>query len=264
MKNKGLVAIIIILLLGLCGSVGYIVYDKVMVQEEIVQKEGKNSKGEKGVEEKSNKSLTEKDVSVFMKKIDFLNTYYSKKYPVEDISKISNQDVLLLGEVYASHGIFTQGGVTGFTGNVIREGVISIIGSDYSVKMEDINCFAGDGVLYQYNASTDEYHKIGNHGHDGIRSERNKAFFQDGTYDLEKDMYEIRVKVVSSDGCGGTCGPRINFYDAFQLDKVIYNTEEDTDYDTVYQKVSDQLSTITYQFIKNSDGGYGLKSVTLK
>lgn len=259
MKNKGLIFVIIILILGLCGSVGYIVFDKVMVKEEVVQKEEK----EKG-KTTPIKKLTENDATTFIRRIDFFNTFFSKHYPIEDVSKLSNQDVLLLGEIYATRGLFTEGGVSGFTADALREGVVATVGADYPVKMEDINCYMGDGVLYQYNANIDEFHQIGNHGHDGIGVERNKAYFQDGTYNSETDTYEIHVKVVSSYGCGGTCGPRVDFYNGFDYDKAIYNTEEDTDYDVVYKEISDKLSIITYSFIKNSDGGYGLKSVTMK
>ncbi len=262
MKNKGLVVVIIVLLLGLCGSVGYIVYDKVMVKDSVVSVEEKEKNEEK--EKVSVKELTEKDVSTFIQKIDFFNTFFSNHYPIEDVSKLSNQDVLLLGEVYAERGLYTQGGVTGLTGDMLRESVISIFGADYPLKLEDINCFMGDGVLYQYNSQNNEFHMVGNHGHDGIGGGRNKAYFQDGTYNPETDTYEIHVKVVSSSGCGGTCGPRVDFYDAFHFDKSIYDTQEDTDYDVVYKEVSDKLSIVTYQFIKNSDGGYGLKSVTME
>lgn len=263
MKSKGLIVIIIILLLGLCGSVGYIVYDKVMVQEGVAQKEEKEKEKEQDKEEVSIKKLTEKDVTTFMYRIDFFNTFFSKKYPIEDVSKLSNQDVLLLGEIYVTRGLFTQGSVTGFTGDVIREGIVTTLGADYPIKMEDINCYMGDGTLYQYNASMDEFHMIGNHGHDGIGGFRNKAYFQDGTYDEETGTYEIHVKVVSSSSCGGTCGPRTDFYNGFNYNETIYNTNEDTEYDVVYKEISDKLSIVTYTFVKNSDGGYGLKSVTM-
>ena len=261
MRNKGLIFVIIILLLGLCGSVGYIVYDKVMVKDGVIQNEVKEEKQDK--EEVTSKALTENDVTTFMRRIDFFNTFFSKHYPIEDVSKLSNQDVLSLGEIYATRGMYTEGMITGFTGETILEGVTSTIGADYPVKLEDINCHMGDGVLYQYNASTDRYQRVGNHGHDGIGGARNKAFFQDGTYNPKTDTYEIHVKVVSSDGCGGTCGPRIDFYNGFNFDTKIYNTQEDTDYDVVYKEVSDQLSIVTYTFVKNSDGGYGLKSVNM-
>lgn len=265
MKNKSII-VIIILLLGLCGSVGYIVYDKLVVDDGVSTESNNIEKTDVKENDSSNvKQLEEKNAVTFMRKINYLNTYFYEHYPIEDTLRLDNADVLKMGEKIVLDSVSTYGGIAGFSGERMRDAVASYFGSDYPLKLEDIKCFVGDGVWLQYDLSNDYYSKVGNHGHGGEGSGRSKAYFQDGTYDKETDTYVIHAKVLSSDSVGELGGPRVRFYDQFRFDQPIYDTQkdEDTDYDVVYKEVSDKLSIVTYTFVKNSDGGYGLKSVEL-
>lgn len=263
-KNHGGLIVIIIILLLICFCLGGFIFlnrEKVFVKRDITSTK-KLTNNNKGTAEEI-KELSEKEARTFMGKIENFNTYLSKKYPIEDVNSLSNDEVLQFGETFLIRNIYTNGGIIGFSGARLKNEIVSYFGADYSFELKDIPCHAGDGVLYQYNASNDEYWMVGQHGHGGPGASRNKAYFQEGIYDKNADTYTIKVKVVSADDCGDICGPSSNFYDAFDLTTPIYNAQDDTEYDVVYKAVSDKLSIISYTFIGNSDGGYGLKSVKL-
>ena len=261
--HGGLIAIIITLLL-ICFCLGGFIFlnrEKVFVKKNITST--KNTANDSKEKTEGIKELSEKEARTFMRKIEKFNIYLSKKYPIEDVNNLSNDEVLQFGETFLIRNIYTNGGIIGFSGARLKDEIVSYFGADYSFELKDIPCHAGDGVLYQYNASNDEYWMVGQHGHGGSGASRNKAYFQEGIYDKNADTYTIKVKVVSADDCGDICGPSANFYDAFDFTKSIYNAQDDTEYDVVYKALSDKLSIISYTFIGNSDGGYGLKSVKL-
>lgn len=262
MKGRGFV--IFLLLLASLSFGGYIVYDKFVVKDVKEECKNTNTKKEKEVKEEGKKvDLTEKDVATFIRKITFLNAYLSGQYPIDDVKNIPNQVVLMSGAVLTGDGVVTQSGITGFTTDKLIEGIVSYFGADYPYKLEDIQCHAGDGILYKLDNQTNQYSFYGNHGHDGISSRRNKVYFQDGIYDAAVDTYTIRTKVLYTAECGGTCGPRLSFYGDIKSTEAIYTAQQDTEFDVAYQAASDKIPVTTYTFIKNSDGGYGLKSITV-
>ena len=263
MKARGFV--IFLLLLASLSFGGYIVYDKFIAKDtkEDCKTEEKKDKKE-DVEEGKAVDLTENNVSTLMIKINNLNTFLYSQYPITDVKSLENQLVLRTGTVLLKDGIVTNSGIVGFSSNKLVEEIVSYFGSDYPYKLEDIQCHAGDGVLYHYDTQTSEYKVTGTHGHDGGSYRRNKAYFQDGTYDEATGTYVIHAKVLYAAECGGTCGPRVEFYGDTKSTEPVYTAQQDTEFDVAYQASVDKIPVTTYTFIKNSDGGFGLKSVTMQ
>ncbi len=264
MKNKGLVVINIFLLLSLSATIGYIIYDKMNTHESPISKTDSTEiiKEEKE-EEKIVINVQEKDVSSLMRKINTINIYMTEDYPFIDIKDIPNQVILEISELIAVRGLGTQGMISSIDADKIVDTLVDYFGSDYQYKLENINCHVDDGVLYQYNAENNDFTITGNHGHDGHNSDRNKAYFVDAIYNKLTETYTINTKIVSAGTCGGTCGPRVDFYGNFNYNEKLLHTEEDTDFDTAYQLISEKIPVTTYTFSKNSGGDYGLKSVQL-
>jgi len=255
-KNKSgkgvLVVLIIILLLALCGTCFYIAYDKVLSSEKKV--ETKNDVPKNSLVNE----LKESDVTSYLEKAHFLNTYFADNYPIKSIDKIPNQE--LLSVAYLK--VLSNGRLETFSSSAISDSIHDLFGADCKFKHEDINCHINDGVLYKYNSSNETYSFTGIHGHGGHEVRDNKVFFLDAFVDEEKGIITINTKVLYSLSYE-VRGPLNIFYAEPSDTKPIYKVDSDTDvsFDEAYEKVKDRLPITTYTFVRNSDYNYGLKSI---
>lgn len=194
-KNRGLIVLVVILVLALVVTSGYIVYDKFIAKEEVEEKNKDNKKDE--VSEETQDELVEVDVNSEEIQTLFtnisngltsycgVNNYYQdKKVLASDLSNDLVFDIVLSqlyndrkaqGELYP----FSQIGY-GFTVNELDEKITSTFGKNYSFTHRTINSCP----VFEYDSVNQKY------------------------------------VINSSLGCGGTCG-------AMNLKKVVRALKND-------------------------------------
>ncbi len=268
-EKKGNSVLVIILCVIIALLIGYIAYDKLIdtnhpedntkQQEEVSEKEEIT---EKEGEEQNNDTIEVSDSLI--EKLDLLVGLHARHLPIKT-AELTNQDVLL----FASQRVKSTNGK--FFGKDVSDYIESLFGKDFHYQLEDINCFVkNDGILYQYNAETDEYSFTGRHGHDGIGIANLHIFYLD--QEATKDTITLNTQILYTGYCGGTCGPQTNAYKAYPFDdsnKVTDISEEEIldngrDYSPVYNRIKDQLPITKFVFKKQSDGSYGLSEITIE
>lgn len=259
-NNKKLIVIIIILVVALLGSISYIVYDKLIIQEEVEKK--KKVKPEKEqTESEEKRALTNEEEKQILSQIKDYTQILADSYPINNENPLENQDVLN----FALVKIGTLGD------NIMESDIEKILqtyfGKNHPYTHEDIDCFAGDGLLYKYNSAKREYIFQNTHGHGGQGSYSAEVFFVDGT--VEDNKYTVTVHILYGDYCGGICGPTLSYYktkeDSMNGENPILGPYEDphTITSEEYDTIKSSLSTTTFTFEKDKDNNYGLKTVEL-
>lgn len=258
-KNKKLIIIIIVLLICLLGSISYIIYDKFFVKEEIVTKEkSKEENKEQSIENKV-RTLTQTEQQQILLQIKDYTQSLASSFPIDETHPLSNQDVLNFALVK----------IGTLRDNIMESDIEKILqtyfGKNHPYQHEDINCFAGDGILYKYNSAKREYIFQNTHGHGGQGSYTSEIFYIDGTVDQNK--YTVNVHILYGDYCGGVCGPTLSYYrtkeDSMNNENPILGPYEEPHIITAeeYDTIKENLPTTTFIFEKDQDNNYGLKVV---
>ena len=257
-NNKGLIVIIIFLVIALVGTSGYIVYDKVIKKEEPI-KEKKDKPEEK---EPVVREITEAEKTTLLNQINDYTTYFADSYPLSEKSSFNNQDVLYFASMQLENRF------SDFMESDLEKVLEKYFGDNHSYVHEDIQCFLGDGVLYQYDSAKREYFFQDIHGHGGAGIYPAEIYYLDGQ--KKDEVYTVRVNILYGDYCYGTCGPVTGYYksaiDSRNGENPVLGgfgdyyeiTEEE------YQSVKDNLPITTFTFIRDKDGNYGLVSVAIK
>ena len=266
-SNKGLICLVVILVLALLGTVGYILYDKGVIKlgkDETVEKTEVNDEAEE-------KSVPKELGDELIQEIDEIYNINFSKYYSSSIDSISNQDLLVFGELY----VRKQKNITfgdDLSGKDIKELVSSYF--DRDVKHEDIICRVDNNALYKYDSSSDVYKLVTEgHGHGGMGDTiyGSKTYYIDGkvvnnTVVLNtKIIYGQYIRIGQS-----TWGPTTNYYSSYEDSKnrtnSIIERESGNYYELTnedYQSVKDKLPTTTFVFEKKNDN-YVLKKVEVK
>lgn len=254
-KKRISILVLLVLLLALCGTSGFIFYDKVLNKKEegtTVEKQEK--------EDNKPVALAENDVLGYLNKMEYVNERFSDMLPIQDTRTLDNKDVFL--RIF--HDVRNNLNFN-FTEAEFKEHLSSLFGYDYPFVNSDVDCPAGDGILYHYDSEKKEYIFQGTHGHDGTGFSNNKVYFQDASVDNEKGVMTIHAKVVLLARCGGVCGPISTYYTIGNKEPIFEAKDpENTTIDDVYKEVSSTLPIVTYTFVRNSDYNYGLKSITVE
>lgn len=258
-QSKKLIIIIIVLLICLLGSISYIIYDKVFIKEQIETKEKpKEKKKNQSVENKVH-ALTETEQQQILSQIKDYTPSLASYFPIDETHPLSNQDVLNFALVK----------IGTLRDNIMESDIEKILqtyfGKKHPYQHEDINCFAGDGVLYKYNSAKREYIFQNTHGHGGQGSYAAEIFYIDGTADQNK--YTVNVHILYGDYCGGVCGPTLSYYktreDSMNSQNPILGPYEEphTITNEEYDTIKENLPITTFIFEKDEDNNYGLKAV---
>ncbi|MBR1936445.1 MAG: hypothetical protein IJ842_01995 [Bacilli bacterium] len=267
-KNSSNMFIIVLLVLLIIGLVGYILYDKELFVKK-GNKENNNVEEKEKLEEVKEVTKREDELYDYLQVCDFLTGRVADKYPISNFKSLSNQDVLyhgvlygVLNKAFSFNGSFSQGD--------LKKQISSLFGSDYNYIDEDIQCFAGDGALFTYDSDGKVYSRVmDGHGHGGEGGYAFKRYFDSATLNEEKGILTIKVKNLFGAYYGDIGGPVENFYataeDVFK--KGLYETDEirdgENEYDIAFEKFKDLVPITTFTFSKNSDGNYGLRSVSI-
>ena len=269
-SNSILVTVLVICLLAVFTAFGWLAGASFHANYEKIENNNNTGDSKEPVKEPekepkeenqtASKSLTEEEVRAYLDDYDKVVSYYGNKLPLK-ASEFTNQEVLRIG-----YSLTNKSG-TEFPASDVREVIERIFGKDFVYQIEDVDCFARDGILYKYDASTQMYSFYGNHGHDGGGAFLLKIFFIDAKE--SDDTITINTKILYGNHCGGTCGPTSKFHkEATYADYTnsIYDAEEaDWDnYDKAYEAVKDQLPITSFILKKQSDGNYGLSEITVE
>ena len=194
-KNKGLIMLVVILVLALIMTTGYIVYDKFIAGEEVEEKNDDNKVNT--IKEDISEQLVDVDVNsteiqdLFSNISHGLNSYCGINYYYQDkkifAGDLSNDLVfdIILSQLYNDRKAqgelypFSQIG-DGFTVNELDEKITSTFGKNYSFTHRTINSCP----VFEYDSVNQKY------------------------------------VINSSPGCGGTCG-------AMNLKKVVRALKND-------------------------------------
>lgn len=260
-KNKKLITIIIILALCLFGSMSYIIYDKVLIQEQKEEKE-KNTLEQEEKPDNNVRDLNEIEKEQILSQIKDYTTSLATSYPIDNEHPLANQSALN----------FTLVKIGTLRENILESEIEQILqtyfGKNHPYKHENINCLANDGVLYQYDSTKREYTFQNTHGHSGPGSAQSEIYYVTGT--VENNKYIVNVHILYGNYCGDICGPTINYYktieDSMNGENAILGPYNDshTITDEEYKKISSTIPTTTFTLEKDIEGNYGLKSVIIR
>ena len=256
-SHKGLIILVILLVLVILGLVGYICYDKGLIfqkQEDVVKEEKK---------EEDNK-VSSSELEEIRGIVQELSNNFAKYYPLSDLSKIDNQELLLFAIRKADTG--------DEIGKKDVEDVISkYFGNSVKVVHEDIKCPSSfhDQKLYLYEDGEYElnnYH--GGHGGPGFVSA--SPFYVSS----EKDgnIINVNYKILYSNVCNDTC--ILNAYYRTYEDSINSNNpvlEGDNSSDDpgvnltedLYKSVEEKIPVTSFKFEKTKNNTYNLKSVSI-
>ena len=250
-SNKGVI-VIIILIIALLGISGYIIYDKVINKEEI-RKEKK---------EPEIKEVTEEEKNTLLEQINVYTPYFADNYPITEKSTLDNQEVLYFASMQLENKF------SDFMESDLEKVLEKYFGDNHSYVHEDINCFAGDGILYEYDSAKRTYTYEDMHAHGGAGIYPAEIYYIDGYRKAEK--YTVKVNILYGDYCSGTCGPAIEYYknveDSIHGENQVLGPFEDYHSLTEeeYQMVKNSLPITSFTFIRDKDGNYGLESATVE
>ena len=257
--------LVIVLCLIICLLVAFIAYDKLILNQktndkeenEKVKKEEKKTEKEPEKEIEKGTELKESDVLDYITNINNVLVTFGDKVPLKT-TDISNDEILEFAFWKAEWSGQQK------TAQAVAKVIEEIFGKDYSYKLGDIQCFAGDGVIYKYNQAEGTYTRIGDHGHGGNGGFRPRIYFVEGKQ--TSDTITIEAKVLYGEHCGDICGPTTDFYSKATTDRneIIYHIKDEShydDYDYVYNEVKDQLPITTFTLKKQSDGRFALTEI---
>ena len=254
-SNVGFIVLIVVLILVICGLVGYILYDK--TSDDIKSQKGKTVETEK---------KEEKDASKYKDELALL----SEKIFVEE------KDTLSVDELNGAEFITVLVSISGksftdVTGTELKQ----IAKDNFGVKeldLADIKCGmkhpAGEtNVMLIFNPESDKYEFNPNHPGHGGGAKGVSFYFGDGKATVDGDYYTYKANVYFYKTCSGdTCGPIENMdiyatYNDFEQDtnRIMdattnekYCKQVDVGYecnnDDIYNAIKDKLHSVTFYY----------------
>ena len=259
----GIVSFIIIL-----GLVGYILYDKGIIFNNNQTNQNNNNK-----EDKKPQEISLEDKENILKKINYYNKNFYSYYPINDISKISNQDLIKYAiYVYSlNSGGHVMSDVEEVSASVLDD-IINSYFKDLKIKHEDYIDPVCGKVLYKYSDGKYKYDE--NHlGHGDPVGTSIRTLFDSATI-LDNEI-TFNARLMYSNYIGDI-GMDDSYYKSLSDSKNNSNPlcefacEEDGDMDACFEKFysecdskKDTLPITTYKFIKDGSN-YKLLSVSIK
>lgn len=193
------------------------------------------------------KEVSKSELSGILYRIDVLSQYLYKDFPITDIKNIDNQHLLSMKE-------------GSYSGTEVENYIKSIVGSNVTVKNENIICTQDNQPLYTFDENG-WYHRYEQHpGHGG--STRNvKVFFRSAT--LEGKTLVVKTNVLYGE-LRELGGPGDTFYDGIKDDSKKLFSALYEELDAKYEKIKDTLPVTTYTFKRSDYDGFNLESVTIE
>ena len=262
-SNKGLIIIIIILVIALLATSGYIIYDKVIKKEEVTEEN--KTQEEEQEQQPVTRNITEEEQTILLDQMTAYTTYFADSYPITEETPLDNWEAL----TFATTQLQTT--FSDFMESDLEKVLEQYFGKNHPYIHEDINCFAGDGVLYKYDSAKRTYTYQDMHAHGGRTTFRPNGYILEGTVE-DDTTYEVTTQILYANNAGDTTGPRERYYitanrnpTAEEYEDCIlgpYGVEHEVT-EEEYQSIKDQIPITTFTFEKDEDNNYGLKSVTI-
>ena len=234
-----------------------------------------NKPEEKPVDNKEDKSdsfsnlkeIPDDDLELLMNQVKIYNKELSKLYPINDVAKLSNQDLLRFSYLHIKFSDLIT-----FSKDQVDEVIKKYFDSSVKIKHEDIICFANDGPLFKYDKETGIYSYDGEHEHDGAVGYRTESYIVKSGMDEKTNTYKLALKVLYGPVITGMKGKLDNIYkSAREMNKPIYTVpSEYLDYpdneifSIAYDEIDNKVPITTFTFVKDSEGNFGLKSIIIK
>lgn len=270
-NNKGTggyKAVIVLLLLIILGGVGYFCYDKGIIFN---KKDNSETKEENKKENNKERKLTEEEKEKFKERIETITNTFDMSFPIEDVTKISNQELLS----FASSMLMTDSNMNGrpakFSSEEVEKVITKYLGSNFKVTHENIVCSLDNVPFYDYDSTSKQYVFHENHpGHGGNGGVQGYYYFVDGKVTNENKIV-INSHIIYGIYKGDTWGPQNSYYKSAKESQngepIIGKRDSDENIeltDDLYNSVKDKLPTTTYTFEKDKDGYYNLVSIQVK
>ena len=263
MKNKKILFVIILLsILLIIGGLGYFCYDKFINKEDEVVLNDEEESSDKYLTD--NRELTDSEITTLLGMIDRINHGFSNYYPIDDMSKISNNDLFL----FALSGVRKVGDMT-FNSIEMTNYINDYFDDNIKLVHKDYNCLVENKVLYKYNSSNNSYSFVSEgHGHGGSQ----KAYVPEIDVKMidshfSDNTYVISAKVLYSNTCSDTCGPISSYYrsfgDSLEGKDEIVNLTSDVVTEAEKEVYREKLPITTYKFKKKDAGSFALISVEI-
>ncbi len=261
-NNNRLIAIIILLVIALLATSGYIIYDKVIKKEEVT-KEKVTPKEEQ--QQPVTRNTTKEEQTILLDQITAYTTYFADSYPITEETPLDNWEALSFATIQLENSF------SDFMESDLEKVLEQYFGKNHPYIHADINCFAGDGVLYKYDSAKRTYTYQDIHAHGGRTAFRPTIYILEG---IVKDdtTYEVTTQILYANNAGDTMGPRERYYITANKtptteeyeDCILgpYGVEHEVT-EEEYQSIKDQIPITTFTFEKDEDNNYGLKSVTI-
>ncbi len=260
--NGGYKAVIVLLLLVILCGVGYFCYDKGIIFN---KKDNSETKEENKKENNKERKLTEEEKEKFKERIETITNTFDMSFPIEDVTKISNQELLS----FASSKLANNNGR--FSSEEVEKLITKYFGSNIKITHENILCSIDNVPFYDYDSTSKQYIFHENHpGHGGPSSVQGYYYFVDGKVTNENKIV-INSHIIYGIYKGDTWGPQNSYYKSAQDSKsgepIIGKRDGQEDIeltDDLYNSVKDKLPTTTYTFEKDKNGNYNLISIQVK
>lgn len=262
-KKKKINMLITILILILIIISNHIIYDKILKsqKEENVLKQ-KLKENPNQAEQNSIRELREEEQEILLDQIKKYNLSFASSYPITDLKPLNNQSALMF-----ALKMTTKTGQDLMESDIEKE-LRKYFGKDHPYVHEDIECFLEDGPLYKYNRTKNIYLYQYIHAHGELGFYPSELYFVSGVVKNNKN-FQIKVKILYADYCSGTCGPIQGYYASISEaeNKNEYILEPYIDFHNLtevqYQTIQEKVPTTTFNFEKDNEGNYGLKSVII-
>lgn len=238
--------------------------------------------GENNGESSRNLTDSEKEelISMIEKGYNIYLSGYFSEMDSENVQKITNQELLTIGYhlLYLETDfslVDDNSNYNSFKGSQLKDVLIKYFGTNKSIILEDIICDADNEILYKYDKNSDTYtfNDINNiHAHGGSEKiSSSKILIIEDKIENESEI-TIKAKVLYGNYCGSTCAPDNAYYSSYRDSKnhqvpVIgdYNSDSEIELtDSLIKENQNKIPTTTYKLIKDNNGNYELKSVTIE
>lgn len=278
-KNSSIdwkIVLIILLTIILVFLIGFIIvnerYYKVQPIDKNVQQEEQEEQNQQEEQKQQNnessneniRELTQSEIDTLKSQIEITTQYFAEYYPLNSVDDISNQN--LLKSMY----IISGGGSPSFSATKLDEIMPKYFGNTKKLIHENMIC-ENDGIAdFLYDATTHSYNYNNNHpGHGGGGFiSRVKAYEVKGTIKDEK-VVTVTAKILYGNYCSDTCIGGYSYYASIPGESAILlfqstAPEEFIITDEKYNEVASKIPITSFTFEKDSDGNYGLKTVSIQ
>lgn len=205
----------------------------------------------------------------------YLSSYF-KEMNSGNIPNLTNQELLTIGyHLYLNNLKDKTVSSDNFKGAQIKNLLSKYFGKNKTIVLEDIICENDNEVLYKYDKNSDTYtfnnsNNIHGHGSRG-RISLSKILITEAKIENESEI-TINAKVLYGNYCSDVCIPDNAYYSSY-IDAAAHQNPVIGDYlvetkieltDSLIEENQDKIPTTTYKLIKDNDGNYELKSVTIE